>query len=431
MRLGYLIGQFPMPTHTFLWRDVLALERQGIEVDLVSTRLPTTALAPHRWAPEAMARTTYLCERPTALAAALARSAVRRPRAVARCLSTCREAEASGWRRRLEVAAMVPFGARTAGLARARGWSHLHVPFPAHAALVALFARLLGGPPYSLGHHGAPEQFGPDLSLALKWRHASLGRVVTDRLAVALRAAIGDDAPPTLLVTPMGADLAEFARAARYVPWPGRGPARLFSCGRGVPSKGHLDLVEATARLAAGGLEVELRIAGEFEPGGKYQARVLEAVRTQGLEGRVTLLGTVTEGEVRRELERCHAFVLATHDEGLGVSILEAMAMEVPVIASRVGGVPVLVDDGQQGLLVPPRDPPALAAAIAALLADPARALGMGQRGRAKAAAFAPDRGAATFAAELRRRQGAAHDPPAGSAEAGGAGHPARRHRTA
>jgi colanic acid/amylovoran biosynthesis glycosyltransferase len=83
-------------------------------------------------------------------------------------------------------------------------------------------------------------------------------------------------------------------------------------------------------------------------------------------------------------LQAAHVFALASHEEALGVATMEAMAMSVPVVVTRVGGVPELVTDGVEGLLVPPRDPAALAAAVAHVLRDADLAERMGRAGRTK-----------------------------------------------
>jgi glycosyltransferase involved in cell wall biosynthesis len=95
----------------------------------------------------------------------------------------------------------------------------------------------------------------------------------------------------------------------------------------------------------------------------------------------VTLLGALPEVRVREELERAHVFALASHQEALGVATMEAMAMELPVVVSRVGGVPELVRQGVDGLLVPAQDPSALAAAITTVLTDPELATALGRSG--------------------------------------------------
>src|SRR5690606_13642322 len=114
---------------------------------------------------------------------------------------------------------------------------------------------------------------------------------------------------------------------------------------------------------------------------GQERQALTELIRERALEDRVRLIGAVDEGVIRGELERSHLFALASHAEPLGVAIMEAMAMEIPVVVTAAGGVPELVRDGEDGVLVPPRDPKALARAIENLAADPVGALHMGRMG--------------------------------------------------
>ncbi len=113
-------------------------------------------------------------------------------------------------------------------------------------------------------------------------------------------------------------------------------------------------------------------------------------------------------------LKQCHMFVLASLSEACSNVVLEAMATGLPVIATRVGGTPALVDDPQTGLLVPPDDASALAQAILKLLESPAIATEMGAQGRARALAeFGVDRMLERMDAFYCRALGPAHGAPA------------------
>jgi glycosyltransferase involved in cell wall biosynthesis len=182
----------------------------------------------------------------------------------------------------------------------------------------------------------------------------------------------------------MGVEVATFTRSTPYVPWAG-GPLRLFSCGRLNPCKGHADTIRAVRLLAARGMDARLAIAGEDEQGGTgYRRNLDRLVRSEGLAGRVELLGAVGEGEIVHHLDRAHFFVLASTAEPLGVAIMEAMSMAVPVVATAAGGVPELVEDGIDGILVAPGHPEAIAARIEELARDSERTQRLGQAARHK-----------------------------------------------
>jgi len=104
-------------------------------------------------------------------------------------------------------------------------------------------------------------------------------------------------------------------------------------------------------------------------------------VRELGLDGHLYLLGQ--RDDMAEVLSAFDVFVLSSHDEGMSNAILEAMAMQLPVVATDVGGTNEVVQSGRTGLLVPARDPVPLAQAILRVLGAPAEATAMGQRGRA------------------------------------------------
>jgi glycosyltransferase involved in cell wall biosynthesis len=130
-------------------------------------------------------------------------------------------------------------------------------------------------------------------------------------------------------------------------------------------------LIRAAARLRGQGIDVTVRIAGQSDSGRPdYRNELADLAKTIGVADRVEFLGAIPEEFVRAELEQAHVFVLASLEEPLGVAIMEAMAMEMPIVVTGAGGVPELVHDGIDGLLVPPRDPDRLAARIAEVLRD-------------------------------------------------------------
>jgi glycosyltransferase involved in cell wall biosynthesis len=150
----------------------------------------------------------------------------------------------------------------------------------------------------------------------------------------------------------------------------------LASIGRLSPEKGHADLIEALAIVAARGQQLTAVLAGD----GPERSRLTERIRARGLEDRVHLVGYVDPPQ--RILEETDLMVLPSHTEGLPNAALEALAMGVPVLATRVGGTPEVIADGETGRLVEPRNPREMADAILDYLADPARWKDMAADGR-------------------------------------------------
>ena len=160
----------------------------------------------------------------------------------------------------------------------------------------------------------------------------------------------------------------------RRRPGPPTSPATIVSVGRLRAPKDFMTLVRAMAALEPGA--ARLLIAGD---GPERPAVAAEAVRL-GVDSAVELLGT--RGDVDELLADADLFVLSSDSEGLPMSVLEAMAAGLPVVASSVGGVPELVREGETGALVPPRDSAALAGAIGRIVGDPALRDRMGEAGR-------------------------------------------------
>lgn len=167
---------------------------------------------------------------------------------------------------------------------------------------------------------------------------------------------------------------------------PGSRPLALVAVGRLVEKKGFADAVDAVAQLVRDGLDVRLDVLGE----GPLRPALQAQIEAAGLRGRVVLHGAATQDAVIAALHRADVALApsvraGSGDEDAPVNTLkEAMATELPVVATRHGGIPELVEHEVNGLLVPERDPAALAAAIARLAASPGEWRRLGAAGRNK-----------------------------------------------
>ncbi len=385
-RLGYFIPEFPGQTHIFFWRERERLEALGADVRIVSTQPAPRKIASHPWSEEAKARTSYL----------LVGS---RAQLVMHLLKAFLSFGSKAWMKvlrsilrsdenllgKVRLLALSLFGARLALLAKHEGWDHLHVHSAANAANIALYANLLSGLPYSLTLHGPLSDYGKNQKE--KWKHAAFGIVITQKLFGELRAELSEAVTPRLMIAPMGVNLAVFERKKAYSTWSAQDPARLYAVGRLNICKGHDHLIEAVSILKSRNIPVRLQIAGEDELGGEGYHKELDALIARfGVKDEVELLGAVSEKVVRDGLESSHLFTLASLHEPLGVAIMEAMALEMPVVVTGAGGVKELVDDGVDGKLVEPSDPKGLADAIESLLKNPALCEALAARSRQKIA---------------------------------------------
>ncbi len=394
-KLGYLIPQFPGQTHIFFWREIEALEGLGVDVTVFSTRKPVRGLIAHNWSQEAIRRTTYL---------ALPRLAdVLLSWAALAAILPWKDLRAGGVSLLKDLILSAPAARRLRRECRRGGIGHVHVHSCGRAALIAALARRMGGPTYSLTLHGPLSDYGS--GQGFKWRHASFATVITRKLLDELQVALGPDLPDRIVIRPMGVDTEVLQRPEPYQPATPGGPIRVFSCGRLNVVKGHQDLMQAVRQLVEAGLDIRLEIAGEDDDGGSgYHAELDQRIRALDLADRVRLLGAVDADQVKNKLLSAHVFALASWHEPLGVAYMEAMSCGVPTIGTDAGGVGELIEDGLNGLLVPPKQPDELASAIRRVVEDPVLANALSVAGRDRVVqTFRSTLGAETLRDEIAR----------------------------
>ena len=394
---AYLVPQFPGQTHIFFWREIAALEAQGVTPVLYSTTVPPSGLISHRWSQEAMARTTYLASRNPALLLAIL------PRLpwglILREARMMPKDEAKTFLKDVIISA--PAAEKLARDCKRRGITHIHAHSCGRAALIAALAHHAHGLSYSLTLHGPLQDYG--VGQRFKWQGAAFVSVITRGLLDLLPGQLGDALPKRLPLQPMGVDTSAFRRDTPYMPPVPGEPLRVFSCGRLNVVKGHQDLMQAVRLMIDRGQHVHLEIAGEDDAGGGgFHKELDKRIVDLGLEDHVTLHGAISAEAVRDKLMSSHVFVLASWSEPLGVAYMEAMSCEVPTIGTDAGGVPELITSGEDGILVPPKDPEALAKALMQLAADPEKAQSLAKTGRARVVAdFDSSRGADMLVREI------------------------------
>ena len=387
-KLGYLVPQFPGQTHIFFWREILKLEAMGIDPVLYSTTPPPPGLVSHSWSRGAMQRTEYLASRSPL---ELLRAALRMP------WKQLKE-DQDGWGYWRDVLISAPAAVRLVRSCRAQGVTHVHAHSCGRAAMIAALAHALYGLDYSVSLHGPLQDYGP--GQRFKWRGAKFATIITQKLMEEIKPALGDALPERLVLQAMGVDTDRLQREAPYVPHQKGEVLRLFSCARLNQVKGHTDVFHAVKMLLDRGINVQLEIAGEDDAGGEGYRRILEQQISEiGLVGHVRLLGAVSEDVVKQKLCSAHLFVLASWAEPLGVAYMEAMSCECPVVGTDAGGVPELITNGKDGILVPPQTPEALVEAFVALIDHPERCTAIGAAGRQTVIGrFDAARGAETLA---------------------------------
>lgn len=179
---------------------------------------------------------------------------------------------------------------------------------------------------------------------------------------------------------PAWTDMDAFTRMQKRLPSDGE-PRVILYAGVLNPIKGVEFLLDAFSRVAGENPGIELWLAGKAEHS-RYADRLQEQTRRSGLDRRVRFLGHLSQDRLAECMARALTLVLPSRSEGFGRVVLEAMACGTPVVASRVGGLPEIIDDGVTGFLVPAGDPSALAARLRWLLGHPERVNEMGKNAR-------------------------------------------------
>jgi len=235
------------------------------------------------------------------------------------------------------------------------------------------------------------------LGVQARWERKNTQRadlvVVTSRYQADVAGRVYGVPASRLAIVPEPIDLPrwdeDFARAPRR---PGRGPT-VLSVARMYPRKRLGDLLHAAAAVRARLPGAQVRIVGN----GPERERLDRLHGALGLGDAAVLLGDVSRAALAEEYVNADCFCLPSVQEGFGIVFLEAMAAGLPVVACHAAAIPEVVLDGRTGVLVPPRDPAALGAALVALLADRERAAALGAEGRRRVAEFTPERVARRF----------------------------------
>jgi colanic acid/amylovoran biosynthesis glycosyltransferase len=373
IRLAYLLPHVPRLSETFITDEIEALERQGAAIELY-------ALLPGRRGvlDPAPRRSVIAASVPRAVAAQLywlARSPRRMLGIWWVALSRHCGSPKLFARAVLGIASAAVFAIRM----RRSGIVHVHAHFATHSALAAWVIERLAGIPYSFTAH-ADDVFVRRPMLEEKVARASFIVAISEYNRRFLTQQLGDAAGARIRVVHCGVSRDRFAPIPRAEC---DTPFTILCVGRLEPKKGQRHLIEACHRLAERGIALRCLLVGE----GGERARLERARDAAGLGDRVALLGARSREQIRALMAEAHVFALPSvvasdgRADGIPVALMEAMAMERPVVSTPTSGIPELVEDGCSGWLVAPGDPTALADALERIYADPSRAAQVAREG--------------------------------------------------
>jgi len=418
MRIAYLCNRYPAVSLTFILREVRALRRLGVDVQTFAVRRAFPEHLVSAADREECARTyAVLPPDPGALALAHLSAAVLHPLRYLGTLGLALRLRPRGlrgavWQGFYFAEAIVIWRE-----CRRRGISHIHAHFANVATDVALLASYFGGGrtgdwSWSFTLHGPVELYDVTRSrLPEKLRRAQFVICISDFARSQAMAFLEHEQWGKLRVVHCGVDPDVFRPVEHSNEAMPARDLHVLSVGRLIDLKGHALLLEAVAVARAEGVQARLTIVGDGSTRPALEARAARL----GLVDEVTFAGAVGQDDIAGFYADADIFCLASFAEGVPVVLMEAMAMEIAVIATGIAGIPELVEDGVSGLVVPPGRADRLAAALRTLADDPALRRAMGKAGRAKVLA---EFDVAKSAAQLRELFGSsgASSTPSGSA---------------
>jgi glycosyltransferase involved in cell wall biosynthesis len=378
VKIAYVVNHYPSTSHTFIRRELQALESLGIQVARFSLRpMEKAKLADAADHAELLLTRAVLSVGLTGLLAAFVRTLLTRPARLARALILALRTGHRSDRGLLNHLAYLFEACVLLKWLRVEGCIHVHAHFGTNSAAVAMLCHELGGPPFSYTmHHGAKE-------ILSTGGCGPAEKIMRSQFVSAVssfgRSEVYNCADPRYWhkahLVRCGLDAAFLDAPVTPVP----ANARLVCVARISAQKGQVLLVEAAAKLAAEGIPFELVFVGD----GEMRPELEKSIADKGIGQQVRITGWADGAAVRREILAGRAFVLPSFSEGLPVAIMEAFALGRPVVSTYVAGIPELVEHGRSGWLVPAGAVDELVVALREVLAASPAELGkMADEGR-------------------------------------------------
>jgi colanic acid/amylovoran biosynthesis glycosyltransferase len=389
VRIAYVIPAWPpLPSQPFVVNEMVEVQSAGHELTVLALYRDRTASLRHgtfeRLRPAHVLPSALLDLRTLVLAAVVVAT---RPRRTIRTLAGLHRAAGRNPWAHAKLLAVGPKALAASWRLRRLGVEHVHAQFANQTADCAAIAATVAGIPFSFTAHAYDVYQSTarhrNETLGWKLRHARRALAVSDYAARLLRSHLPVDASMRVATAYVGIPTELFRATPPSTSEDGG--LRLLAVARLCEKKGIDTLIDACGLLRARGVRIALRLVGDGPQRDALAARASAA----GLRDAVRFEGPVPQEEVARAMRDCDAFVLPCRRDrngdmdGIPTVFMEAMATGRPVVSTAVSGIPELVRDGETGLVVPPDDPEALAAALARLAGDPALRRRLGTAARA------------------------------------------------
>jgi len=344
IKIAYFVNQYPKVSHTFIKREILALEKQGVAVQRIALRGWEDLTIADSEAIE-LAKTQYVLQHGfLPLAFAAIKLLINYPKLFVNGLWLATKMG-------LHSDRLLPFhwiyfleACQVTQWLKESGAHHIHAHFGTNSTEVAMLAHALGAPQYSFTVHG-PEEFDKPQFISIKEKvsRASFVVAISSFGKSQLYRWIAYQDWLKVKVVHCGLEPEFFAGEALALPQ----VKRLVCVGRLCEQKGQLLLVQAMKHLTDKGVEFELVLAGD----GEMRSEIEELIDQYHLKTHIRITGWISSDQVRQEIQAAQALVLPSFAEGLPVVIMEAMSLHRPVLTTYIAGIPELVRSQVDGIL--------------------------------------------------------------------------------
>lgn len=375
MKIAYFVNQYPKVSHSFIRREILALERLDFSVERFAIRGWDAEVVDEQDQAEQQ-KTRYLLKAGyPAIVGAFVKTLLHSPAAT---ISAFAMAFKLGWRADRPLLFHIIYFFEACLL---NAWlneeqvEHVHGHFGTNSAEILLLVNRLGGPAYSFTVHG-PEEFDKPASLKLseKIRYSKFVAAISSFGKSQLFRTIDHDQWDKIKEIHCGLEKDFYAVDTQPV----SSPDRFVCVGRLCEQKGQLLLIDAANELAKRNIDFKLVLAGD----GELRQEIEKQIKHYQLEDKVTITGWISAEQVREEILKSRALVLPSFAEGLPVVIMEAMSLKRVALSTYIAGIPELIIPGQNGWLFPAGSVEALLTAMEECLKTPLDQLSaMGEAG--------------------------------------------------
>jgi len=378
MSIVYLMDQYPVASCTFIRREIKGLESHGVKITRIAIRRLKSSLVDWQDKLEFNKTKVILAEKLGVLLGHSLVLALSKPFFFLKALIL---AFKIGWKSDAGLKTNLAYLMEACILFR---WcqdlkvTHVHAHFGTDAAAVAMLCHSLGGPAYSFTVHG-PEEFekAKMISLYEKIKRSVFVVAISQFCKNELLSLSGDEFLEKIKIIRVGLDKEYLDHP--YVPIPSK--SQFLAVGRLVPQKGWVILIKAVSKLFEQGIDFKLVIVGE----GPLRVGLEELVSKEKLNGHVEFTGWLDDEQVRKQILSSQFMILTSLAEGLPNVLVESLALNRPVIATSIAGIPELIEHEKNGWLIVPASVDSLVDVLQIALKTPITQLEkMGKLGAAK-----------------------------------------------